>query len=111
MIIEVQHSTDKEGIVALGKFKGLGNGDELVIDSREYEPGTLIFLGFVAPPPTDQGPGQKTWHGVLRFEPGESGEAYRRAFGEYVNVRRSKPFIDSTPNDPPTDPADLDGET
>lgn len=109
-MIEVPHSTGKEGIVALGKFKGLGNGDRVVIDSHEYEPGTLIFLGFVAPPPTDLSPGEKTWRGVLRFEPGESGEAYRRAFGKYVNVRRSKPFIDSKASDPATDPKDLDGE-
>jgi hypothetical protein len=110
-MIEVQHSTDKAGIREFGKWKGLGNGDLLIIDSHEHKPGTLVFLGFVAPPPADLSPGEKTWDGALRFELGESGEAYRRPFGKYVNVRRSKPFIDSTPHDPPTDPEDMDGET
>ncbi len=111
MIIEVEHSTGKEGIREFGKWKGQGNGDTLVIASQEYPPGTLLFLGFVAPPPADLSPGKKTWDGALRFEPGESTEACRRPFGKYVNVRRSKPFIDSQPSDPPTDPEDMDGKT
>lgn len=111
MIIEVQHSTGKAGIREFGKWKGQGNGDTLVIASQEYPPGTLLFLGFVAPVPEDLSPGEKLWNGALRFEEGDSIEARRRPFGKYVNVRRSKPFIDSTPGDPPTDPTDLDGET
>ncbi len=111
MIIEVQHSTGKAGIREFGKWKGQGNGDTLVIASQEYPPGTLLFVGFVAPVPTDLSPGPKTWDGVLRFDEGESIEACRFPFGKYVNVRRSKPFVDSTPNDPLTDPEDTDGET
>ena len=110
-MIEIECATGKEGIQELGKRKGLGNGDTLVIASREYEPGTLLFLGFVAPVPADLNARPLTWNGVLRFEEGESMEACRFAFGKYVNVRRSKPFIDSTPSDPPTDPEDMDGET
>lgn len=95
-MIEVQHSTGKKGIVAFGKLKGLGNGDMLVIDSHDYEPGTLIFLGFVAPPPADLSPGEKTWDGVLRFEEGESIEACRAPFKRYLNppMHRSKPGIE-----------------
>lgn len=100
-MIEVQHATGKAGIRALGKLKGLGNGDTLTIDSRDFEPGSLVFLGFVAPPPADLSPGEKTWHGVLRFAeaPGEDevpAEAYRAPFKKYLKppARRSKPGIE-----------------
>ena len=100
-MIEVQHSTGKAGIQEFGKWKGQGNGDPLTIGGKTYPPGKLIFLGFVAPPPEDLSATPMAWKGVLRFEPGESIEACRRPFGQYVNVKRSKPYIDSAPTGTP----------
>lgn len=112
MRIEVPHSTGKPGIRAFSELKGKGNADPLNIDGRDYLPGSLVFRGFVAPPPADLSPGEKTWDGVLRFELGVSTSEARASFNEFVGVRRSKPFIDSTPNDPPTVPEEeTDGET
>ena len=90
LTVAVEHATSKAGIRELGQLKGKGNGDTLAIASRTYKPGELVFLGFVAPPPADLSPGEKTWNGVLRFKVGESVAADRCDFGQYVNVADPK---------------------
>lgn len=76
-MIEIKHSTSKSGIRSLGLLKGKGNADTVMIGERAFEPGTLVFVGFVAPVPADLSPGPKTWHGVLRFREAETAHTQR----------------------------------
>ena len=83
-IVEIPYVTGKAGIDASGLLKGKGNSDSLTIAAKTYTPGTLVFLGFVAPPPPDLSPGDKLWHGVLRFQAGKSEVEDRFGFAEFV---------------------------
>ncbi len=71
-ILAVAHVTGKAGVRELGLLRGKGNFGAMEIASVTYPPGSLVFLGFVAPVPTDLSPGEKTWEGVLRFKAGKS---------------------------------------
>lgn len=86
-MVEVAHKTNKAGIRATGELKGKGNSDTLTIGGKEFAPGTLVFCGFVAPPPENPQPGPKEWHGYLRFKLGDTDEAARAPFSTLIGSK------------------------
>lgn len=77
-MIEIPYSTDKAGITATAELKGFTNADTLTLGKVSHLPGTLMFVGFVAPPPVDPQPGPKRWDGVLRFETATNDQIKRK---------------------------------
>lgn len=82
-MIEIPYETNKAGIRPLGALKGYGNGDTLTFHKYMWCPGSVIFLGFVAPPPTNK-TGPKVWRGILHFDLAESAEAFRKPMAAII---------------------------
>ncbi len=66
-LIEVAASCEKSEIGPIGLLKGTANPSAVTIEGVCYEPGSLIFRGFVGVCDLKSEP--KRWNGVYRFEP------------------------------------------
>ena len=80
-MFEVEVAVDKPVIRELGALNGFGNGDTVNVAGKIYKPGTLIFVGFVSP---GKDPLDGLWHGVLRFDEGETPEYQRKGMRKLI---------------------------
>ncbi len=95
-MISFEYATNKDGLRALRRLKGFGNGDKLSLGGHEFLAGSLIYECFVA----EFNPVTKLFEGELRFAEEESMEACRKPMSALL-AEHSKGVIGPPLRDPP----------